>query len=211
MSDQDLADLVERYPLPDGVPDATLNKTDVAAFFGVSLPTIDAWIRDGMPVVAEGRNGLSWEFRASHCYAWRQAREADQAARSAEARAAIEAMRLQLVGGKAGDSIRGLSPKERRDIYEVELAHRRLLAESNRLIERDQVRDEIEQMLSLVRDGVTALSDRLEREAGLSGQAIETVDQIGADLLETLHARLADFFDARPVAERHVDRDLFDA
>ena len=205
----DLADLVARHPLPDGVPDAVLNKGEVADFFGVSLPTVDAWIRDGMPVSSKGTNGQAWEFRAGHCWAWRQAREDDQRTRSKEAQAAIAAMRLQLVGGEAGDSIRALPPRERRDIYEVEAAHRRLMEVSNRLIDRDQVRDEIEQMLSLVRDAVTSLSDRMEREAGLTGAAIETVDTITADMLVTLHNRLAEFFDARPVSDRASDADLF--
>lgn len=208
MSDQ--ADLIKRFPLPDGVPDATLNKSEVAQFFGVSLPTVDAWLRDGMPWVAEGTNGRAWEFQASQVWAWRKAVIASEETRSAEAQAAIEAMRLKLIGGQAGDTLRALPPKERQQIYDVELAHRRLMAESNRLIQREIVLEHLQDLLSLTRDTVTSLSDRLDREAGLTGKQVETVDAIGADLLVQLKHRIVEFFSVRPVGERrNADRDLF--
>lgn len=205
----DLDDLTKRFPLPDGVPDATLNKSEVAQFFGVSLPTVDAWLRDGMPLVSEGTNGRAWEFQASQVWAWRKAVVASEETRSAEAQAAIEAMRLKLIGGQVGDTIRALPPRERQQIYDVELAHRRLMAESNRLIERDVVLEHLQDLLSLMRDTVTGLSDRLDREAGLSGKQIEVVDTIGADMLDQLGRRIAEFFNARPVGARTAARDLF--
>jgi hypothetical protein len=202
--------LIKRFPLPEGVPDAKLNKSDVAQFFGVSLPTIETWLRDGMPWVAEGTNGRAWEFQASQVWAWRQAIIASEETRSAEAQAAIEAMRLKLIGGQAGDTLRALPPKERQQIYDVELAHRRLMAESNRLIQRDVVLEHLQDLLSLTRDAVTSLSDRLEREANLNGKQIEIVDAIGADLLVQLKNRIVEFFAIRPVGERRsADRDLF--
>ncbi|RWO29590.1 MAG: DUF1441 family protein [Mesorhizobium sp.] len=205
----ELTDLTTRFPLPDGVPDAMLNKSEVAQFFGVSLPTVDAWLRDGMPWVSEGTNGRAWEFQASQVWAWRKATVASEETRSAEAQAAIEAMRLKLIGGQVGDTIRALPPRERQQIYDVELAHRRLMQESNRLIERDVVLEHLQDLLSLMRDTVTGLSDRLDREAGLSGKQIEIVDTIGADMLIQLRNRSAAFFNARPVSARVLDRDLF--
>ncbi|TIL84297.1 MAG: DUF1441 family protein [Mesorhizobium sp.] len=200
-------DATKRFPLPDGVPDATLNKGDVAQFFGVSITTVDAWLRDGMPWVSEGTNGRAWEFQASQVWAWRKATVAAEETRSAEAQAAIEAMRLKLIGGQVGDTIRALPPRERQQIYDVELAHRRLMAESNRLIERDVVLENLQDLLSLMRDTVTGLSDRLDREAGLNAKQIEAVDTIGADMLIQLRNRMEKFFKDRP--ERAVKRDLF--
>ncbi|MDX8513543.1 terminase small subunit [Mesorhizobium captivum] len=208
MSEND--ELTKRFPLPEGVPDAILNKGEVAQFFGVSLPTVDAWLRDGMPWVSEGTNGRAWEFRASEVWAWRQSIIAHEETRSAEAQAAIEAMRLKLIGGQAGDTLRALPPRERQQIYDVELAHRRLMAESNRLIEREVVLEHLQDLLSLMRDTVTGLSDRLDREASLNSKQVEAVDRIGADLLEKLGNRIVEFFNVRPVIERPVaDRDLF--
>lgn len=211
MEAHELDELARQYPLPDDVPDATLQKNEVAQFFGVSIPTIDAWLRQGMPAMSEGANGRAWEFRAAHVWAWREAQRAEEETRSEEARAAIEAMRLRLVDGKAGDSIRALPPKERRDLYEVELAHRKLMAESNSLIERQVVRELLEDLFSLFRDGVTAHSDRLERDGALKGEQIELVDQYGEELLEQLGRRIEEFFSARPVTDRATrgEADLF--
>ncbi len=52
-----VAALVARFPLPAGVPDAVLNKRELSDFFGISLPTLDAWIADGLPALVEGTNG----------------------------------------------------------------------------------------------------------------------------------------------------------
>ena len=119
----DFEALVARYPLPEGVPDAVLNREEMGEALGVSLNTVTAWINAGMPVQAEGRNGRPYELRLSHCYAWNEARRRDEEVRSAQARDAISAMRLALVGGKSGDSIEALDPKQRREILTAQLAH----------------------------------------------------------------------------------------
>lgn len=203
-------DLVKRYPLPDGVPDAVLQKGELAQFMGVTLPTIESWIVKGMPVLEAGNSGRPWRLQASHVYAWRQSWLDEEQARSDEARAAIAAMRLKLIDGEVGDSIQGLPPRERKALYEVELAHRQLLTESNQLMPRDKVRELLEEMFSLIRDTATSMSDRCEREAGLTGEQIETIDRIGENLLEQLELRIAEFFQMQPVDQRpRSDRDLF--
>lgn len=54
---------VERFPLPAGVADAVLNKSQLARALAVSEPTIDRWVADGMPVLSAGTNGRSYEFQ----------------------------------------------------------------------------------------------------------------------------------------------------
>jgi len=209
MSDFDIEKMVAAHPLPEGVPDAVLNKTELADFFAVSVPTIDAWQRAGMPANSDGTNGRAWEFQASHCWAWKQARDAEEVHRSAEAAAAIAAMRLQLIGGKAGDSIRSLSPKERQQLYAVEADYERLRRERNQSIDRDEVRQAFEDLLSLIRDAINAYPDRLERDAGLSGKAVEKATEYGDSLLDQLEKRIVEFFAARPLDERRDRPDLF--
>lgn len=48
-----------------------LNRSDLAAHIGVSLPTVDRWIKDGMPVVRRGGRGIEWEFDLADVIRWR--------------------------------------------------------------------------------------------------------------------------------------------
>ncbi|MEX3924395.1 terminase small subunit [Paraburkholderia sp. BR10936] len=49
----------------------TYNRSGLAAAMGVALPTIDAWRKDGMPVVKVGGRGVEWEFSLKAVIAWR--------------------------------------------------------------------------------------------------------------------------------------------
>ena len=205
----DIDRLIAAYPLPDGVPDAVFNRAELAEFFGVSEPTVTAWMRDDMPVLEEGTNGKAYQFQASHCWAWRQAKKAQEELQRSEARRAIEAMRLKLIGGGAGDSIRGLPPKERQQLYDVEAAHAKLCRERNQTLDRDDVSGLITEILRLTRDGISQLPDVLERECNLDAKAVTVaIDHCDATL-EELHATLERFFADRPVITREDRKDLF--
>ena len=101
LSEADVAVLVEQYPLPKTVDDVVLNRDDLAQAMGVSINTVSQWIGNGMPVLQEGGNGKAYELRLSQCWAWRQATQAAEERRSAEISKAVQAMRLELVGGAA--------------------------------------------------------------------------------------------------------------
>lgn len=58
----------------------TVNRTGLAAVFGVSLPTVDAWTRAGCPGVKKGSGkGGGWEFDTSDVAGWLQERAAAEA------------------------------------------------------------------------------------------------------------------------------------
>ncbi len=211
MSDQplDIEALVKAYPLPEGVPDAVLNKTEVAEFFQFSEPTIAAWIRDGMPFVEEGTNGRSYKFMASQCWAWRQSKKAGEEQQRSEARAAIEAMRLKLIGGEVGDTIRALPPKERQQLYDVEAAHLKLCRERNQTLQREDVSEVMTEVLRLCRDGVNQLPDVLEREVNLGPKAVAVAIQHCDTVLEELHRTMERYFADRPIVTREERVDLF--
>ena len=42
-----------KYPLPDGVADADVNRAQLAEALGVSEPTIDRFRKEGLPVVPD--------------------------------------------------------------------------------------------------------------------------------------------------------------
>lgn len=202
-------DLLKRFPLPDGVPDAVLNKRELADFFGVSAPTVDAWVSDGLPAISEGTNGRSWEFQASAAWAWKCARDEGERIKSTEAQAAIAAMRLALIGGKSGNSIQSLPPKERQQLYDVEAAYERLKRERNQSLDRDEVAAVLTDLLRIVRDGVSTLPDTLERVASLDGKAVNKTVDACDELLEELERTIARFFADRPIITRETRTDLF--
>lgn len=47
-----------------------VNRRKLASIFGVTLPTIDAWVEKGMPFETEGGLGREWVFETKDCIAW---------------------------------------------------------------------------------------------------------------------------------------------
>lgn len=209
MEPHEIAALIERFPLPAGVPDAVLNKRELSDFFGISLPTLDAWIADGLPAKVEGTNGRQWEFQASAAWAWKCNRDEGDRIKSTEAQAAIAAMRLALIGGKSGNSIQSLPPKERQQLYDVEASYERLKRERHQSLDRDEVSHVLNDLLRMVRDGVSALPDTLERVASLDGKAVSATIEACDELLEELERAIVRFFADRPIVTREERTDLF--
>lgn len=47
-----------------------VNRQELANAMGVSLPTIDKWVRDGCPAKTRGSKGTQWEFVVADVVAW---------------------------------------------------------------------------------------------------------------------------------------------
>lgn len=56
--------------MADGHKGPTANRTQVAAIFGVSLPTVDTWVRAGCPIVKRGSRGVGSEFNTAEVAKW---------------------------------------------------------------------------------------------------------------------------------------------
>ncbi|SES76406.1 Phage DNA packaging protein, Nu1 subunit of terminase [Oceanicella actignis] len=173
------------YPLPAGVPDAVVNKYQLADALGKSQTTLDAWRRAGMPVESEGTNGRSYEFRLSVCFAWMAKRDAEEAAARLQAEGAAQQLRLALVGeDSAGGARVGLTPRQQREILELEHAYMIAARDRGELMRAEDVAEGIQDLLAAIRDGLDALPDRLGRECGLDGAAIEAAQRICDDVLD---------------------------
>ena len=48
----------------------TVNRSGLADVFGVALPTVDGWVRQGVPVVTRGGRGKQWEFDTAAVADW---------------------------------------------------------------------------------------------------------------------------------------------
>lgn len=195
----DIEQLTKAHPLPNGVPDAVLNRSELAEFFGTSANTITEWIKAGMPVLRQGTNGTAYEFQASHCWAWKQNRDAALAADRQAAQETIAAMRLALTGGESGDSIQALPPKERREIIDLETAQERWKRERNMLLPREDVLELLESVLRLFRDGISNLPDYLEKRAGLTPDQTDSLIGASEDFLGEMERVITRYFETRPV------------
>lgn len=48
------------------------NKSELAGIFGVTIQTIDQWVRDGLPAVERSdRKGVEWKFETSQAINWK--------------------------------------------------------------------------------------------------------------------------------------------
>lgn len=208
ISADQLAELRDRFPLPEGVPDADLNMGELAQFMGVSQVTVQNWLRDGIPVLQRGGAGREYVFRAGDVWAWKKSREAEYQARNEQAQAAIQAMRLQLTGGELGDSINSLTPKEKREVFATQTEYERFMAERHELLRRGEVVDALEQIFLIVRNSIDALPDLLAREAHLDNKqvamAITQCDQVLAEIEKCIEK----FFADRPKGAQPKARDL---
>jgi phage terminase Nu1 subunit (DNA packaging protein) len=87
-----------------------LNRSGLAEHMGVSLPTIDRWVKDGMPVVQRGARGIEWSFDLADVISWYARRQAEAAGGAVDdlkeiekrtARAKMEQAELQLAQARA--------------------------------------------------------------------------------------------------------------
>lgn len=56
-----------------------VSRGDLAAIFGVSLPTVDTWVKSGCPFVERGGRGRAWTFDTADVAEWRRQVAADEA------------------------------------------------------------------------------------------------------------------------------------
>lgn len=48
-----------------------VTRAGLAEVFGVALPTVDGWVRQGCPVLKRGGRGVQWEFDVAAVTTWR--------------------------------------------------------------------------------------------------------------------------------------------
>lgn len=189
------AELVSRYPLPDGVPDVEVNKKLLAHALDVSTTTVDAWstLPDGerIPYVSRGTNGRSYVFRLSVAYAWRQARDAAEETGRRISEDAVAQLRLDLLGGSVKDQARAsLSPREQAEALRVEKEWIMAAHTRREFIRASDVAEALESAFVSIRDGLDAAPDRIGRELSLNGPQIESIQKILDAILQNAQADL---------------------
>ncbi len=112
-----------------------VNRSELAGLYGVSLPTVDSWVRRGMPYVTKGARGKEWTFDTAAVAEW----HAEQAV-------------VNAIGDTAA-------------VDENELKRRKLAAETTVVeIEAAKARGEVvavEDVIQIIRDDYISLKQRM--------------------------------------------------
>lgn len=182
------------HGLPENVDDADLNRQQIADALGVSVVTIDRWQKTGMPVVQEGTNGQAYVFRLSDCWRWKAESDASASEADAKAEASVGQMRLALLGGEEDQTGRELSPSDRKQLLEAEHYWTKMAQARGELIKTEDMVEFLDDLFSLIRDGLGALPDRLARECNLEGQQIERAITACDDTLTETRNKIAERF-----------------
>lgn len=147
-----------------------VNRAELAGYEGVALTTVDAWVRDGCPVVQRGSKGVAWSFNTAQVSAWRRAREVEAAIGDAPATA--DELRLRRLAAETG-------------LAELELSKAR-----GDVVDREQVRTAATAAFTRVRAGVRSIPRRCAARIGGDEQKIARVilaevDRVLVELAKT--------------------------
>lgn len=157
--------VVERTHIP---PERTGNKADLANWFGVSLTTVDQWLRRGCPFLDRGERGKQWRFDFLAVAKWRYG--APDAA--------------------PDDDPEKLAPKDRLDWYRGTRERTKHQQEIGELIPAAEYEAALSAALKTVAAGLESLPDLLERDAALPGPAIERTIEVIDQMRDGLYQRL---------------------
>jgi phage terminase Nu1 subunit (DNA packaging protein) len=144
------------------------NKADLANWFGVSLTTADQWLRRGCPYLQRGERGKEWRFDFLAVAKWKYGVSDTTAAEDPEK----------------------LSPKDRLDWYKGTRERTRHQQEIGELIPAAEYETALSTALKSVAMTLESLPDLLERDAGISGQAVERSISVIDALRERIYKAL---------------------
>lgn len=149
---------------------ALVNKTRAAEIFGVSLQTIDAWIRRGAPVARRGdrKGGIEWRLHVLELERWR--------------------IRGEVSPDTDPDD---LKPMDRRAWYEAEKKKIEVAAAKRDLIPAGEVERVISTAFAALAQDIRAIPDDLERRHGLTPATAELVERGLFEALAGLSDRLS--------------------
>lgn len=183
-----------------------LNRAQLAQALGKSEPTIDRWIKLGMPVHRVGSNGRPYEFSLDDVLAWRRNFDAEMEEERRQLAETIRATQqsLDLEGGSA-NGVDALPFKLRKEYYEAEQVRMRVSRARGELCEVVSVRLMIERALKHLGDRLQSMPDALERACALPPETVDRItreiDEMQSDLARELSTfRLSADLDASRAA-----------
>lgn len=146
------------------------NKAQTAEFFDVTIPTIDAWVRKGMPVVQRGAKTVAWVIDLCAAAQWRFGSQSS---------------------GSSEVDPDDLEPIHRKAWYEGEAKKRELQIKDGELIPVAEVEKAVATAFSAIASDILAIPDHLERRYGVGADVAAQVGELLADGMDALADRLS--------------------
>lgn len=143
------------------------NKAELAEWFGVSVPTVDAWIRRGCPHLQRGNRGLSWVFDIKAVAEWYYG-----------------------ASESPDDDPEKMAPKDRLDWYRGARERTKHLEECGELMRAADFETALASAIKTIAVTLESLPDVMERDAGIDGAAVERCQIVVDRMREDLHKRL---------------------
>lgn len=157
---------------PVNVPDIRrANKAQAAEFFGISLMTLDVWIRDGAPVAQKGAKRIPYVLDLRAIAEWRYTAK--------QSEGDVDPERLL--------------PAERKQWYDGEMKRREIQVRDRELIPATEVEEVVATSYAAVSQTLLSLPDNLERRAGLTPEQAERAEEAIHETMNDLADRLAQF------------------
>ena len=144
------------------------NKAELAEWFGVSVATVDAWLRRGAPYVQKCGPGKGWVLDLRDVAQWYYGKSAQDTEEDPDK----------------------LDPKSRLDWYRGTRERTRHLQEVGDLIPASEYERALSGALKTVAVTLESLPDVLERDAGIEGAAVERAQAVIDRVREGLHSQL---------------------
>ena len=133
----------------------------------------DRWIQRGAPVRQRGAKGVAWELDLLELAIWRYGNQ-------------------QSDGDGEAFNPDKLDPKQRKDWYDSEYRKSQLMERNGELIPVLDYQREMAGVVKTLVSGLQTLPDILERDAGLTGEAVVRAQSVIDALRERLHQELSD-------------------
>ena len=150
-----------------------VNRSDLAHMHGVSLPTVDAWVRDGCPCEREGGKGSAYTFNSAEVIGWRLSKARGDRRADGQKGGTMDETKLRQATANA-------------ELAEIELAERRAL-----VVPIDHVAKQVARLLANVRARMLAIPTKAAPIAHVAKSAEEiraTIEEQVRDALSELVA-----------------------
>jgi terminase small subunit / prophage DNA-packing protein len=151
-----------------------VNRADLASVLGVSPPTVDAYLRRGMPFRKRGDKGKAWEFDTADVVDW---------LRDEEARRHM---------GEQAATMTLDDAKKRREVANAQLAELELAEKLRTVIKVDDVAATVREEYQVVRQLMLSIPGRLAQELAAEADASVVERMLKDAIAEALEELTAD-------------------
>lgn len=148
-----------------------VNKTEVADLFGVSLSTVDQWLRRGLPSERREKNVV---FNTAQVTQWLEAQAGERAAGGTTQAGSIDEARIRKISADAA------------------LAELQLQRERGEVVAIEEVAKEFGDACAAVRAKLLAIPTKLAPRVAIEDSEVTCRDLIEREIIEALNELVAD-------------------